>query len=152
VIIKKIKAQEKNGMTHMQKDLNYLGLITKIDHNLFKGQAGVTHPLLSETVTQFQAQAYKELLPANGPVRVHNDRYHLIHKKKQQAQRVQEFMNYQVMHVMEDFDPDLDQMLFYLPLSGSSFKKIYFDSTLERAVSKFIPSDDLVVPYTPQLI
>ena len=69
-------------------------------------------------------------------------------QKEQQAQRVQEFMNYQLMHVMEDFDPDLDQMLFYLPLSGSAFKKIYFDSTLDRAVSKFIPSDDLVVPYT----
>ena len=87
------------------------------------------------------------MLPANGPVRTQ-----IIGKatpqKEQQAQRVQEFMNYQLMHVMEDFDPDLDQMLFYLPLSGSAFKKIYFDSTLDRAVSKFIPSDDLVVPYT----
>jgi hypothetical protein len=103
--------------------------------------------LLSETVTQFQAQAYKELLPANGPVRTQ-----VIGKvdsqKEQQAQRVQDFMNYQIMHVMEDFDPDLDQMLFYLPLSGSSFKKVYYDSTMGRAVSKFIPSEDLVVPYT----
>jgi hypothetical protein len=69
-------------------------------------------------------------------------------QKEQQAQRVQEFMNYQVMHVMEDFDPDLDQMLFYLPLSGSSFKKVYYDSTMGRAVSKFIPSEELIVPYT----
>ena len=129
------------------KGLKLLGFNYEDRSQPFQGAAGVTHPLLSETVTQFQAQAYKELLPANGPVRVQ-----MIGKsdpqKEQQAQRVQEFMNYQVMHVMEDFDPDLDQMLFYLPLSGSSFKKIYFDSTLERAVSKFIPSDDLVVPYT----
>ncbi len=129
------------------KGLKLLGFNYEDRSQPFQGAAGVTHPLLSETVTQFQAQAYKELLPANGPVRVQ-----MIGKsdpqKEQQAQRVQEFMNYQVMHVMEDFDPDLDQMLFYLPLSGSSFKKIYFDSTLDRAVSKFIPSDDLVVPYT----
>ena len=129
------------------KGLKLLGFNYEDRSQPFQGAAGVTHPLLSETVTQFQAQAYKELLPANGPVRVQ-----MIGKsdpqKEQQAQRVQEFMNYQVMHVMEDFDPDLDQMLFYLPLSGSAFKKIYFDSTLDRAVSKFIPSDDLVVPYT----
>ena len=129
------------------KGLKLLGFNYEDRSQPFQGASGVTHPLLSETVTQFQAQAYKELLPANGPVRTQ-----VIGKstpqKEQQAQRVQEFMNYQLMHVMEDFDPDLDQMLFYLPLSGSSFKKIYFDSTLDRAVSKFIPSDDLVVPYT----
>ena len=129
------------------KGLKLLGFNYEDRSQPFQGASGVTHPLLSETVTQFQAQAYKELLPANGPVRTQ-----IIGKatpqKEQQAQRVQEFMNYQLMHVMEDFDPDLDQMLFYLPLSGSAFKKIYFDSTLDRAVSKFIPSDDLVVPYT----
>ena len=129
------------------KGLKLLGFNYEDRSQPFQGASGVTHPLLSETVTQFQAQAYKELLPANGPVRTQ-----IIGKstpqKEQQAQRVQEFMNYQLMHVMEDFDPDLDQMLFYLPLSGSAFKKIYFDATLDRAVSKFIPSDDLVVPYT----
>jgi hypothetical protein len=129
------------------KGLKLLGFNYEDRSQPFQGASGVTHPLLSETVTQFQAQAYKELLPANGPVRTQ-----IIGKstpqKEQQAQRVQEFMNYQLMHVMEDFDPDLDQMLFYLPLSGSAFKKIYFDSTMDRAVSKFIPSDDLVVPYT----
>ena len=129
------------------KGLKLLGFKYEDRSQPFQGASGVTHPLLSETVTQFQAQAYKELLPANGPVRVQ-----MIGKsdpqKEQQAQRVQEFMNYQVMHVMEDFDPDLDQMLFYLPLSGSSFKKIYYDSTMGRAVSKFIPSEELIVPYT----
>ena len=129
------------------KGLKLLGFKYEDRSQPFQGASGVTHPLLSETVTQFQAQAYKELLPANGPVRVQ-----MIGKsdpqKEQQAQRVQEFMNYQVMHVMEDFDPDLDQMLFYLPLSGSSFKKVYYDSTMGRAVSKFIPSEELIVPYT----
>jgi hypothetical protein len=129
------------------KGLKLLGFKYEDRSQPFQGASGVTHPLLSETVTQFQAQAYKELLPANGPVRTQ-----IIGKtdpqKEQQAQRVQDFMNYQIMHVMEDFDPDLDQMLFYLPLSGSSFKKVYYDSTMGRAVSKFIPSEDLVVPYT----
>ena len=129
------------------KGLKLLGFNYEDRSQPFQGASGVTHPLLAETVTQFQAQAYKELLPANGPVRTQ-----IIGssnaQKEEQAQRVQEFMNYQIMHVMEDFDPDLDQMLFYLPLSGSSFKKIYFDSTLDRAVSKFIPSEDVVVPYT----
>ena len=129
------------------KGLKLLGFNYEDRSQPFQGASGVTHPLLSETVTQFQAQAYKELLPANGPVRTQiigsSDQ-----QKEEQAQRVQEFMNYQIMHVMEDFDPDLDQMLFYLPLSGSSFKKIYFDSTLDRAVSKFVPSEDVVVPYT----
>ena len=129
------------------KGLKLLGFNYEDRSQPFQGASGVTHPLLSETVTQFQAQAYKELLPANGPVRTQ-----VIgspsKQKEEQAQRVQEFMNYQIMHVMEDYDPDLDQMLFYLPLSGSSFKKIYFDTTLDRAVSKFIPSEDVVVPYT----
>ena len=90
--------------------------------------------------------AYKELLPAGGPVRTQVIG-EVTKEKEDQAQRVQEFMNYQIMHVMEEFDPDLDQMLFYLPLSGSTFKKIYYDASLGRAVSKFVPSDDLVVPY-----
>ena len=129
------------------KGLKLLGFTYEDRSQPFQGASGVTHPLLAETVTQFQAQAYKELLPANGPVRTQ-----IIGasnpQKEEQAQRVQEFMNYQIMHVMEDFDPDLDQMLFYLPLSGSAFKKIYFDTTLNRAVSKFVPSEDLIVPYS----
>ena len=112
----------------------------------FAGSSGVTHPLLSESVTQFQAQAYKELLPAGGPVRTE-----ILGTpdpdKEQQSQRVRDYMNYQIMHVMEEFDPELDQMLFYLPLTGSTFKKVYYDTTLGRAVSKFVASEDLVVPY-----
>ena len=129
-----------------RKGLDLLGFKYQERTQPFTGASGVTHPLLSESVTQFQAQAYKELLPSGGPVRTQ-----IIGtpdtEKEQQAERVRDFMNYQIMHVMEEFDPELDQMLFYLPLTGSTFKKIYFDATLGRAVSKFIPADDLIVPY-----
>jgi|TARA_R110000803_G_scaffold204701_2_gene270902 hypothetical protein len=129
------------------KGLDLLGLKYQERTMPFAGASGVTHPLLAESVTQFQAQAYKELLPAGGPVRTQ-----IIgsqtKEKEDQAQRVSEFMNYQIMHVMEEYDPELDQMLFYLPLAGSTFKKIYYDSSLGRAVSKFVTADDLVVPYS----
>jgi hypothetical protein len=129
-----------------KKGLDLLGLKYNERSQPFQGASGVTHPLLSESVTQFQSQAYKELLPAGGPVRTQVIG-EVTKAKEDQAQRVQEFMNYQITHVMEEFDPDLDQMLFYLPLSGSTFKKIYYDGGVNRAVSKFVPSDDLVVPY-----
>jgi hypothetical protein len=113
----------------------------------FQGASGATHPVLAEAVTQFQALAYKELLPADGPVRTmvmgKSDP-----QKEMQAQRVKNFMNYQIMDQMEEYESDFDQMLFYLPLSGSTFKKVYYDDLLGRAVSKFVPADDLVVPYT----
>jgi len=113
----------------------------------FKNASGVTHPVLAESVTQFQSQAYKELLPADGPVRTQ-----IIGKidrqKEQQSERVRDFMNYQITTVMKEYEPEFDQMLFYLPLSGSTFKKVYYDSILGRAVSKFIPAEDLIVPYS----
>jgi hypothetical protein len=113
----------------------------------FKGASGVTHPVLAESVTQFQSQAYKELLPADGPVRTQ-----IIGKidrqKEEQSERVRDFMNYQITTVMKEYEPEFDQMLFYLPLSGSTFKKVYYDSILGRAVSKFIPAEDLIVPYS----
>ena len=113
----------------------------------FQGASGATHPVLAEAVTQFQALAYKELLPADGPVRtqVMGDS---TPQKEAQAQRVKNFMNYQLMDQMSEYEPEFDQMLFYLPLSGSTFKKVYYDDLLGRAVSKFIPADDLIVPYT----
>jgi len=113
----------------------------------FRGASGVTHPLLAEAVTQFSATAFKEMMPSDGPVRTR-----VMGKESvevfQQAQRVKEFMNYQITQVMEEYTPELDQMLFYLPLSGSTFKKVYYDGTLDRAVSKFVPAEDLIVPYT----
>ena len=112
----------------------------------FQGASGATHPVLAEAVTQFQAGAYKELLPAEGPVRTQ-----IVGKpdqtKESQAQRVKNYMNYELMEKMEEYEPEFDQMLFHLPLAGSTFKKIYYDDLLGRAVSKFVPADDLVVPY-----
>ena len=128
------------------KGLDQLGVKHEERSQPFEGASGVTHPLIAESVTQFQAQAYKELLPSGGPVKTqvlglqNADR-------EEQASRVKNFMNYQIMEVMEEFDPDMDQLLFYLPLSGSTFKKVYFDEAKQRAVSKFIPAQDLVVPY-----
>jgi len=113
----------------------------------FRGASSVTHPVLAEAVTQFQAQAYKELLPAEGPVRTQIMGAVDV-AKEEQSKRVKDFMNYQIMDQMKEYEPEFDQMLFYLPLSGSTFKKIYYDDLLGRAVSKFIPAEDIVVPYS----
>jgi hypothetical protein len=113
----------------------------------FKGASGATHPVLAEAVTQFQAQAYTELLPSDGPVRTQIIGASTV-QREQEAQRVKEFMNYQIMDVMKEYESEFDQMLFYLPLSGSTFKKVYYDELLGRPVSKFIPAEDLVVPYS----
>ena len=113
----------------------------------FRGATGVTHPLLAEAVTQFQAQAFGELLPAGGPVRT-EILGKVTPEVQDQAERVRHFMNYQITCVMKEYTPEFDQMLFYLPLSGSTFKKIYYDEFLGRAVSRFVPAEQLLVPYT----
>src|SRR6056300_802969 len=127
--------------------LSLLGFKYERKTEPFRNAAGVNHPVLAEAVTQFQAQAYKELLPADGPVRAQilGDP---TAAKQDQATRVKDFMNYQIMDQMKEYEPEFDQMLFYLPLSGSTFKKIYYDDLLGRAVSKFVPADDLIVPYS----
>ena len=129
------------------KGLNLLGINYEDRSDPFLGASGVTHPLLSEATTQFQSQAYKEMLPSGGPIKTHI----LGVPTKQtedQAQRIKDYMNYQITEVMEEYDQDTDQMLFYLPLTGSTFKKVYFDPTKQRAVSKFVPAEDLIVPYS----
>ena len=127
--------------------LQYLGM--KFDDarsQPFEGSSGVIHPILAEAVTQFQAQAYKEMLPAKGPVKTEIIGARTI-ESESQAERVQEFMNYYIMNVMQEYDPELDMLLFYLPLAGSAFKKVYFDFATNKAISKFIPPEDLIVPY-----
>jgi len=113
----------------------------------FQGASGATHPVLAEAVTQFQALAYKELLPADGPVRTQVIGLQTP-DKIQQAQRVKDYMNYELMEQMQEYEPEFDSMLFHLPLAGSAFKKVYYDEVQKRAVSKFVPADDLIVPYT----
>ena len=130
-----------------KEGLEYLGM--KFDEarsQPFEGSSGVIHPILAEAVTQFQAQAYKEMLPAKGPVKTEIVGARTI-ETESQAERVQEFMNYYIMNVMKEYDPELDMLLFYLPLAGSAFKKVYFDFVTNKAVSKFIPPEDLIVPY-----
>ena len=127
--------------------LDLLGIKTNTRSEPFEGASGVYHPLLAEAVTHFQAQTYRELLPAGGPVDtqvmgVTSD------PKLEQANRVKNFMNYQLTYKMEEYDPEMDQMLFYLPLAGSAFKKSYYDPSVGRAVSRFVKAEDLVVPYT----
>ena len=130
-----------------KRGIDLLGMNYEERSQPFEGASGVVHPLLAESVTQFQAQAYRELLPAGGPVRTQ-----IIGDENKeaiaQAERVKNYMNYQITYEMEEYDPELDQMLFYLPIIGSTFKKIYFDPLLQRAVSKFVHAEDLIVPYS----
>ena len=126
--------------------LDLLGINSTSRSQPFVGASGVHHPILAEAVTQFQAQAYKEMLPAGGPVDTEvlgmTD-----NAKIEKANRVKNFMNYQITYKMEEYDPEMDQLLFYLPLSGSAFKKVYYDPSVGRAVARFVKSEDLVVPY-----
>ncbi len=128
------------------KGLDMLGFKYEDRTQPFEGASGVVHPLLAESVTQFQAQAYKELLPPSGPVRTQIVGA-VTPEIELQSDRVKEYMNYYIMNVMEEFDPEMDQLLFYLPLSGSAFKKVYYDEILKRCVSKFVTSEDCVVNY-----
>ena len=129
-----------------KRGLEFLGMKTEERSEPFEGSSGVIHPLLAESVTQFQAQAYRELLPATGPVRtsVVGAQNEMLVK---QSERVEDYMNYMITYEMEEYDPELDQMLFYLPVIGSTFKKVYFDPLKGRAVSKFIHAEDMIVPY-----
>jgi hypothetical protein len=143
---KKDKESRKDWEQAYIKGLDLLGVKYQEVTRPFKGASNVTHPLLAESVTQFQAQAFKELVPSDGPVRTQ-----IIGLQtppiEQQATRVKDYMNYMLMEKMEEYTTDMDQMLFYLPLSGSTFKKVYYDSLLRRPVSKFVPAEDIVVPY-----
>lgn len=132
-----------------EKGLELLGQDIEAEENRsepFEGASGVTHPILVEAATAFQAQAYKELLPAGGPVDTAIKGLKTIEIEKQ-ASRIKEFMNYQITEVMEDYDPGMDQMLGFLPLAGSTFKKVYYDAGCNEPRSDFLPAQDLVVPY-----
>ena len=140
------KSSRKEWEDGYTSGLDLLGFKYTQPSKPFRGASGVTHPLLSEAITQFQAQAYKELLPSSGPVKtaivgVQNE------KTEDQASRVKNFMNYQITEKMEEYTPEMDQLLFYLPLAGSAFKKIYYDEIMDRPVAKFVPAEDIIVPY-----
>ena len=128
------------------KGLDLLGMRYEPRTEPFDGATGVIHPLMNEAVTQFQAQAYKEMLPSSGPVRA-NIVGTPSPETESQARRVQDYMNYQIMYEMEEYEAEFDQMLYYLGLAGSAFKKVYRDDALGRPVSKFVPAEDVIVPY-----
>ena len=144
--IKDDQTSREDWETQYTKGLDLLGFKYEERTRPFRGASSVTHPVLAEAAVQFQSQAYKELLPANGPVKTQvigqsNEQL------EEQAQRVRDYMNYQITHVMEDYETETDQMLFYLPLAGSTFRKVFYDTTEEKAKSQFVPAEDLVVPY-----
>ena len=129
-----------------EEGLTLLGINYEDRTEPFEGSTGVTHPVLNEAVTQFQAQAYKEMLPPNGPVRSQIIGQ-VTPEKEQQAERVKHYLNYYITTEMEEYDPEYDQMLYYLGYGGSTFKKVYYDADLQRAVSPVIYPNDLIVPY-----
>jgi len=141
------KSSRKEWESAYTTGLDLLGFKYENRTEPFQGASGATHPVLAEAVTQFQAQAYKELLPSDGPVRTQ-----VIGIKnpqtEQQSQRVKDYMNYLIMDTMKEYESEFDSMLFHLPLAGSTFKKVYYDVPLGRVVSKFVPADELIVPYT----
>tara|TARA_R110000803_G_scaffold189067_1_gene251521 strand:- start:1653 stop:4094 length:2442 start_codon:yes stop_codon:yes gene_type:complete len=140
------KESRQEWLDTFTKGLDLLGIKTEEREQPFPGATGVHHPLLSEAVVQFQAQSYKELLPPGGPVKTRamgNETPEIM----AQSQRVKEFMNYQITDVMKEYDPEMDSLLFYLPLAGSAFKKVYYDNLLGRATSRLVKAEDLVVAY-----
>jgi hypothetical protein len=128
------------------KGMDMLGMKIEERTKPFRGASGVFHPLLQEAVVQFQAQALKELMPAEGPVRTQ-----VLGKetreKVMQAARVRDFMNYQITTVMQEYTPDFDQMLYYVGYGGSAFKKVYYDINYKRMVSELVLPDNLYIPY-----
>ena len=140
------KSSRKDWEDQYKEGLEFLGMKFEDRTEPFDGASGVVHPLLAESVTQFQAQAYKEMLPSGGPVKTQTVGFGTP-ETDLQAARVQEYMNFMITQEMKEYDPETDQLLFYLPLSGSAFRKVHFDPTVGRPVSRFIPSEKLIVPY-----
>jgi len=128
------------------KGLDLLGMKVEDRQQPWAGASGVFHPILTEAVVRFQAQAMGEIFPASGPVRTKivgkNDT-----EKKDQAFRVENEMNYLLTEEMSEYRDEMEQMLFKLPIAGSAFKKVYYDPLMERPCSMFVPSEDFVVSY-----
>jgi len=128
------------------RGLDLLGLKADDRTTPWPGACGVYHPILTEAVVRFQSQAVMELFPASGPVKtkIIGD---ITDQKEEQALRIQQHMNYLLTEKMTEFRPETEQMLFSLPLAGSSFKKVYYDPNMGRVCSHFVPAEDFVVSY-----
>ena len=129
-----------------EQGLDHLGLEIEDRTTPWAGACGVFHPMLSEAVVRFQAQTIQEIMPAQGPVKTHIWGTFTIEREKQ-AKRVQEYLNYQLLEVMTEYRSETEKLLFSLPLAGSAFRKIYFDPSLGRPTSMFVPAEDFVVAY-----
>src|SRR5210317_623891 len=140
------KASRQDWEQMYAKGMDLLGLKIEDRTRPFRGAAGAVHPMLTEAIVQFQSQAFKELMPAGGPVRTQTLGKETL-DKVQQASRVQDFMNYQITTVMKEYTPEFDQLLFYTGYGGSTFKKVYYDEQLGRMVSRLVLPDDLYIPY-----
>ena len=129
-----------------EKGFDLLGLKIQETSEPFEGACTAVHPLLIESAVKFQAKASQELFPPGGPVKsqILGD---VTPEKEQQANRVQNFMNYQVTEQMPEYFDEFERMLFHLPLIGSAFKKVYYDATLKRPCSEFVPIDQFYVSY-----
>jgi len=126
--------------------LDLLGLKLEDRSEPWEGACNVFHPLMTETLVKFQAETMTETFPAAGPVKTQiiGD---LTEEKEEAAKRVQDDMNYQLTQKMPEYRPEHERMLWGLGLAGNAFKKVYFDPSLNRQVSMYIPAEDLVVPY-----
>jgi chaperonin GroES len=129
-----------------ERGFELLGLKLEPGSEPFEGACTAVHPLLIESAVKFQSKSSSELFPSSGPVKVNILGKHTP-EKEMQANRVQNFMNYQVTEQMPEYFDEFERMLFHLPLIGSAFKKTYYDSTLKRPVSEFIPIDQFYVSY-----
>lgn len=129
-----------------ERGFDLLGLKLQEGSEPFEGACTAVHPILIESAVKFQSKATQELFPAAGPVKTRIIG-NVSEEREEQAQRVKEFMNYQVQEQMTEYFDEFERMLFHLPLIGSAFKKIYFDSNLNRPVSEFIPIDQFYVSY-----
>ena len=141
----------KKGLQTLEPDG---GMNESEEERAVRGLSTVVHPMIAEAATQFNARAIAELYPSGGPVKtvIVGDPSEEL---EEQARRVREFMNYQITQEMPEYFPDLDQMLFHLPLVGQTFKKVWWDSNMERQCSQFVKAEDFVVApeskdlYTP---
>jgi hypothetical protein len=129
-----------------EQGLDQLGLEIEDRTTPWAGACGVFHPMLSEAVVRFQSETIQEIMPAKGPVKTQIWGVVSL-EREQQARRVQEYMNYQLLEVMTEYRSETEKLLFSLPLAGSAFRKIYFDPSLGRPTSMFVPAEDFVVSY-----
>ena len=140
------KSSRSNWEQTYEEGLDYLGLEIEDRTTPWAGACGVFHPMLSEAVVRFQSQTIQEIMPAQGPVKTQIWGKFSPERDKQ-AKRVQQYLNYQLLEVMTEYRCETEKLLFSLPLAGSAFRKIYFDPSLGRPTSMFVPAQDFVVAF-----